>query len=325
MGMSFGEPDTRPALAQPVFFVREDQVAAMADAVLAVFRDFGNRADRKRARLRYLIEQQGLAWFRGKVASRLGFAVEPPRPFRLDSVGDLLGWMEQGDGRLFFGLRVEGGRIADRGGVKCRSALNALLARFRCPLRATPNHNVLLRDIQPADREEFNALLREHGLPSSPAGTVARQLSLACVALPFCAFALAESERVFPPFMDEMDRLLRELGLAGEPILFRMSGCPNGCARPYVADFGFVGRGPGTYAVYVGGSHAGDRLARLAHAAVPLAELPAKVRPFLEAFARERKLGEAFSSWWGRTRTDGNAVRPAQFRVECGSRFFAVR
>ena len=316
-GMSHGQTKTYPVLGKPLFRVAPEHAVRAAVAIVTTQRDHGDRTDRKHARLKYTIEDMGLERFREEVVRRMeGVPVQPFAPAPFDTVGDLLGWHEQGDGKLFLGLFVEVGRIKDEADRNYRAAFREIAQTFGFPIRFTPNANLLFADIDPAQREAVDALLRRHGVPLDTGLTEARRTSHSCVALPTCGLALSESERAFPPVMDRVDALLRELGLENEPLLIRMTGCPNGCGRPYNADFGFVGRAPDKYAFYVGGAITGDRLAGLEKKVVTTAEIPDAIRPYLEAFKAERTPGETFSAWWGRTRTTGEAPHPDQFHVE---------
>jgi len=274
--------------------------------------------------LKYVIAERGVAWFRREVQSRMTAPTRDPRGFTLEGVDDFLGWHEQGDaeGRYFCGVKVECGRIKDGDGeaARYRSGFRALVERFQCPLRLTANQNIIFHDLKADDRGAFDALLEEYRIPAAASYTRAHRMALACVALPTCRLALSESERVFPALMERLDALLRELGLEEEEILFRMTGCPNGCARPYNADFAFVGRGPGKYALYIGGSHRGERLAGLAFRSVPLDEIPARLRPVLLEFKERRRADETFTDYWGRTRENGPAPHPDQFHVELAER-----
>ncbi|VVM04924.1 hypothetical protein MAMC_00303, partial [Methylacidimicrobium cyclopophantes] len=226
----------------------------------------------------------------------------PPRPFSFATVADPLGWHEQGDGKFFLGLCIENGRILDRPERRLRQALRAVATEFGFPIRLTANGNLFLANIPRERKVQLGELLAGYGVSSAPPRTATRSICHACVALPTCGLALAESERVFPALMDKIDGILEDLGLQEEPILIRMSGCPNGCSRPYNADLAFVGRAPGKYAFFAGGSLAGDRLAGLEKKSVGFEEIPSLVRSYLEAFARERLPEESFSQYWARTR-----------------------
>jgi sulfite reductase beta subunit-like hemoprotein len=291
-------------------------VIQIAVAVVTVQRDFGNRTDRKRARLKYLIDERGIEWFREEVQARLPFALQAPKQVRWDTVGDLLGWHRQGDGKLFCGIWIQEGRIKDAEGVNTRSAFAKIAREFGFPVRLTTNCNLIFYNIDPVQKTAVDKILIEHGIQRSEDLTPVRQLAQACVALPTCGQALAESERVFPGVLDKIEAIMAELRLSEEPILIRMTGCPNGCARPYNADISFVGRAPGKYALYVGGSITGERLVGLQQKSVTLREIPDRVRDLLEEFVRERFEGETFTNYWGRTHVNGPRPKPEQFHVE---------
>jgi sulfite reductase (ferredoxin) len=315
-GMTHGKLKTYPVLAKPLFYVAREHAVAAGVAIVTVQRDYGNREDRSRARMKYLIEERSLAWFRQEVEARLPAPTEPPKPLQLTTVADMLGWHEQGDGKLFCGVFVPQGRIQDTGDVRYRSAFREIARQLGCPIRLTPNCNILFCNLRPDQRQTMDQMLTQHGVPSDEGMTEARKTSHACVALPTCGLALAESERVFGQVMDEIDQILRELQLEKEPILIRMAGCPNGCSRPYNADISFVGRAPGKYAFFVGGSMTGDRLVGLEKKVVELKEIPAVVKTYLEEFVARRQDGEIFSVYWGRTHQPGPRPEPEQFHFE---------
>ncbi len=314
-GMSFGQTKTRPALGQPLFFVEKQNVIVALKAIVSAQREHGRRDDRKQARLKYLILDRGVDWFREQVFSRLHVPVGIAKPVSFGSTEDLLGWHEQGDGRLFCGIWIPEGRVADFEDRRYRSALRALCGEVGVRVRITPNSNVYFYDIDPSLRSSVDGTLKANGIPPAHTLTRARQMSHACVALPTCGLALAESERVFSDLMSRIDVVLRELHLEREPLLFRMSGCPNGCARPYNADFAFVGRSPGKYAVYVGGSYRGDRLVSLASKNTPFDGLTGFVHEILKEFVAERTFDETFSDYWGRTHPQSE-VETTQFHLE---------
>jgi sulfite reductase (ferredoxin) len=320
LGMTHGMLKTYPVLAKPLFYVKREHAIAAAIAIVTTQRDHGNREDRKLSRLKYVIESRGIDWFRTEVQSRLKAPTEPAKPIHFTSVGDMLGWHEQGDGKLFCGVFVSEGRVKDTDQVKYRSGFRAIIQKLGTPVRLTPNCNIIFSNIDPKQKAEVDAILKDHKIPHTDGFTEARKTSHACVALPTCGLALAESERVFPEAMNAIDQVLRELKLEKEPILIRMSGCPNGCPRPYNADFAFVGRAPGKYAFYVGGSIVGDRLAGLEKKVLEFKDIAQAVRPYLQDFASNRKSGETFSQFFGRTRQSGPKPVPEQFHVELAER-----
>lgn len=319
-GMSHGQLKTRPALSQPLFYIEKEHVLAALKAVVSVQREFGRRDDRKQARLKYLILDKGIEWFRERTVERLDAPVQPPREVHLETVEDLLGWHEQGDGKLFCGVWVPDGRVSDAGEIKFRSAFREICQAFQPRLRITANCNLFFYDVAPENRDALEGILQKYGIPQAASLTRARRMSHACVALPTCGLALAESERVFSDVMNRIDAVLEDLGLREEPILFRMSGCPNGCPRPYNADFAFVGRAPGKYALFVGGSYRGDRLAGLEEKSMLLEDIPAKVRAILEDFIQGREPGEAFSDYFVRVRPDLEKPNSEQFHIELAER-----
>jgi sulfite reductase (NADPH) hemoprotein beta-component len=309
MGRSHGNAQTYPRLADVLGFVRPAQVVAIAQAVLTVHRDFGDRTDRRHARLKYVVAERGVEWVRTEVERRAGIRLEPPKPFHFTTTGDLYGWHQAVDGSWFLGLFVETGRVKDTATHRMKSALRAVAERFdRIELRLSANQNVILANVREADRPALTALLADHGVRAENQATVLHAASMACVALPTCGLALAESERFLPDLLDRIEKLTTEVGLAGEAIIMRMTGCPNGCARPYTAEIAFVGKAPGRYQLWLGGDVAGTRLNRLWKEVVKDAELETELRPLLARYAADRHLGERFGDWatrclWAETET----------------------
>ena len=315
-GMSHGKLETYPCLAQPLFYCAAEHAATACEAIVTVQRDHGDRSDRKHARMKYLVAERGIDWFRRKVEERIDFPTEPVRQVQLGTVADTLGWHEQGDGKYFVGVYVSQGRIIDNDDQKNRSAFRQIAGEIDCSMRVTANANMYFYDIKEEDRDRVDAILSEHGLVTGEEYTATRQMGHACVALPTCGLALSESERVFTGLLDSVDVILEELGLHNDPILVRMTGCPNGCARPYNADFAFVGRAPGKYAMFVGGSSSGDRLAGLEKKVVLFEDIPGEIPGYLADFIEQRQGGETFSEYWGRTRPAAAQPTPEQFHLE---------
>jgi sulfite reductase (NADPH) hemoprotein beta-component len=299
MGRSHGNTATFPRIADLIGFLPADKVTEVAKAVVAVHRDFGDRTNRKHARLKYILEDRGPEWFRAEVESKVGFKLGAAQPFKFDRQGDAFGWHRQADGKLFLGLFIETGRIRDREGCRLKSALREVIARYQPEIRLTPSNNMLLVNIPPEQREEITTQLRNHGVRTEirEQGSTVRRASMACVALPTCGLALAESERYLPSFMTSVEQLLSELGMADEEITIRMTGCPNGCARPYLAEVGLVGKAPGRYQLYLGGSAIGTRLNRLYLDNVKNTEILKELRPVLSRYQRERLPDERFGDW----------------------------
>lgn len=309
LGQTHGKAETYPRLADPLAFVRPDDVLEVATAVVTAQRDFGNRTDRRRARLKYLIDERGLDWFRGEVERRVGRRLAPPVPAPVIGIHDHLGWHDQGEGRSFYGLFVENGRIQDTDASQARTALRRVLERFGSGVRLTPQQNLLITDISEPQRVEVERILADHGVAAAESITSVRRWSMACPALPTCPLALAEAERVLPGVIDQLEPELRALGVHDVPLSVRMTGCPNGCARPYTADLAFVGRSGDRYVVYVGGNMEGTRLNAAYADLVPLDRLVDTVRPLLERFARERSPGERFGDFWNRVASVEGEIR----------------
>jgi sulfite reductase (ferredoxin) len=304
MGMTHGNPNTFPHLARPVCYVPAKAVVGAAEAVVKLFRDHGNRADRKRARIKYLIHDWGVEKFREVLADYVGGILQPPRPVAVHGFDPHLGWQPQGDGKWFYGLSVENGRVKDEGAMRLRSGLRTLVERFGCPLRLTPQQDILLCDLDPGDRGEIENTLGEFGIRRPDQVSAVRRLSMACPAIPTCGLALTESERALPAFLDALEGELQRLDLGGEQLSVRMTGCPNGCARPYQSDIGLVGRSGDKYTLFVGGRSRGDRLNFLLKDLVPFAALLPTLRPLLEHFKVQRRPAEGFGDYCHRVGVD---------------------
>ena len=300
LGMSHNNPNTYPRKADVIGFLKRDQVEAVAKAVLTVHRDFGDRTDRKHARLKYVLEEKGVAWFRQELESRLGFALEDPRPYRFERQGDRFGWHQQADGRSFLGLFVETGRIKDTDEIRLKSALRKVVDTYDTQVRLTPSQNVILVNILPEQVEGIDQILKEHGVSTTHEKSPIRSATMACPALPTCGLALAESERYLPGLIDRIEGLLQSRGMDREEIIVRMTGCPNGCARPYMAELGFVGRAPRKYNVYVGGNESGTRLNRVYLESVKDEEMESVLGGMLDRFKEGRQEGERFGDWSAR-------------------------
>ncbi|MBA3319388.1 MAG: NADPH-dependent assimilatory sulfite reductase hemoprotein subunit [Gemmatimonadales bacterium] len=300
LGMTHHKADTTARLAEPLGFVAPEHAVEAVRIVAAIFRDFGNRADRRHARLKYLVAEWGMERFRAEFQSRAGFALVHPVELPALPYHDHLGRHRQPDGRWFYGVFVQSGRITDSGGHRLKSALHRIVGRFRPGVRLTGQQNVLLTDLDDAAVQAVEGILREHGVTPPQELSAARRFSMACPALPTCGLAVAESERAMPDILDRFESELTALGLRDEPLTIRMTGCPNGCARPYTADIAFVGRSLGLYNVYVGGGLGGDRVVDLFRADVRVEELLDAVRPLLLRWAAEREPGEGLSDFYQR-------------------------
>lgn len=295
MGQTNGDRHTHPRLADPVGFIRPDQVLDVARAVVSIHRDFGDRANRRHARLKYVVEDRGLDWFVDELSRRLGWRPAPPRPLRWTRHADWLGWHPQDAGatRWFFGLRVVSGRLA--GGLM--EAVAEIVSELRPEVRFTPQQNLILANLPPEDQPRLESILRRHGAAMPGELPPILRHSMACPALPTCGLALTESERVLPGVVAEIQGAAAEAGLGGEVIHLRMTGCPNGCARPYTAEIGIVGQSPNLYSIYLGGSPLATRLAVLYSHNIARERLADTLRPLLAAWARQRLPGESFGDF----------------------------
>jgi sulfite reductase (ferredoxin) len=293
--------------------VRPEQLLTAAKAAVSIHRDFGNRENRRLARLKYVIEAWGVERFRRELGLRLGLALEPPRPLFWHRADDYLGWHPQGDGQWFYGVRVLSGRIKDFGRQRIRSGLHELVQRLRPEVRLTVQQNLLLAGIAAEQRPEVDRLLRVHGvIPASDLPPVLRQ-SMACPALPTCGQAITESERIWPNLAGRIQQAWDGAGLEGESVCVRMTGCPNGCARPYTAEIGIVGQSAELFSIYVGGSPLGTRLAELLRHEVRLEEIAAVLSSLFEEYTAARTPGERFGDWAARQGT-------ARLREVCSAR-----
>jgi sulfite reductase (ferredoxin) len=300
LGMTHHKADTSAQLARPLGFVTVDHAVEAVRTVAAIFRDHGNRADRRHARLKYLVAEWGIEKFRIEFESRVGFRLGPAVELPAIPYHDHLGRHRQPDGRWFYGVFVQSGRITDTGTHRLKAALHEIVARFGPGVRLTGQQNVLLTDMDDTAVRATETILREHGITPPQELSAARRFSMACPALPTCGLAVAESERAIPDILDQFEAELTALGLRDEPLTIRMTGCPNGCARPYTADIAFVGRSLGLYNVYVGGGLGGDRVVDLFRADVRSEELLEALRPLLTRWASERWPGEGLSDFYQR-------------------------
>ena len=297
MGMSHGNAQTFPRLADVIGFLTPEHLEAVTKAVITIHRDFGDRTNRKHARLKYVLEERGVEWFRIEVEQRAGTKLEPARPFKFTRQGDLLGWHEQTNGNYFLGLFVENGRIRDAEGYQLKTALRRVIERFGPEIRLTPLQNILLVNVPSGQRAAIEQVLSEHGVSTTNPFSRTRIASMACPALPTCGLALAESERAMPGLLTRIEGLLAELGLQEEELIIRMTGCPNGCARPYTAEIGFVGKGPNKYQIYFGGNEASTRLNRLYKDSVKSEDIINELRVVLARYVKERADGERFGDF----------------------------
>jgi sulfite reductase (NADPH) hemoprotein beta-component len=295
MGATHGDEQTHPRVGDVIGFCTVENAVAVAEAVVTTQRDYGNRSNRRRARLKYTIEDRGLEWFVGEVNTRLEEKLQPARDYRFEDNGDRMGWQRSADGLNHLTLFVENGRVADQGEWRLKSALKAIAEGHDVSFILTPNQNIIIARATDAAKAEIEKTLASHGVPLR--ASVLREAAMACVALPTCGLALTESERYLPSLITKLDALLAENGLTGQPVNIRMTGCPNGCARPYIAEIGFVGRNPGRYNVHLGGARDGSRLAALYREDADEAQILDMLAPLFAAYAKSRTAGEGFGDF----------------------------
>jgi len=297
MGMTHGEPATYPRLASPMGFCTPDQVLDVAWQVAAVQRDWGDRVNRKHARLKYTIDDNGVDAFRAEVEKRAGITLEEARPYVFESNADRYGWVDGIDGRGHFTLFVENGRIRDTDDRQLMTALREIAKVHDGEFRLTCNQNVIIAGVADGDREKIEDILREHGIDPHADLSAVRRSSMACVAFPTCGLAMAESERYLPALIDKLEAIMAANGLRDDAIVVRMTGCPNGCARPYLGEIGFVGKAIGKYNLYLGAGFRGERLNKLYRENIGEAQILAELEPLIADYAAAREDGEPFGDF----------------------------
>jgi sulfite reductase (NADPH) hemoprotein beta-component len=297
LGMSHGNAETFPRLADKLGFITRDLVNKIGDAVLTTQRDHGDRTNRKHARLKYTIADRGIEWFKAEVEKRSGVTFGPARAAAFTTIQDQHGWHKNADGTWFYGLHILSGRIVDRDGWPMKTALREIAAIHTGDFRLTPSQNVTISGVTEAQKPVIEAILAKHGLDKENARSGLRLNALSCVALPTCGLALAESERALPGLIEKFEAVLDEAGLREDAISVRVTGCPNGCARPYLAEIGFVGKAPNKYALYLGAAYEGTRLNRLVSPSITFDDAVTLLAPVIKRYAKERKAGERFGDF----------------------------
>lgn len=299
MGQSNGVKLSHPRMADPVCSIgaAKEEVLAMARAVIGIHRDFGNRSNRRLARLKYILDERGLDWFKQELSARLGRALAPPSSLSWHRQSDYLGWHPQAGGGWFYGLRVVSGRV--KGAL--REALREVAEATGCVLRFTVQQNALLTGLSEEQRAQVDSILRKHGVADVAELPPVLRQSMSCPALPTCGQAITESERILPSVAEGIQAQLNEAGLGEQPVVLRTTGCPNGCSRPYTAEIGIVGESVELYTIYLGGSPVADRLARPWKRLVKLGEIPSVLRPLMDAYKATRRPEEPFGDWCARS------------------------
>ncbi len=310
MGTTHGDTSTYPRLADELGFIAPHQAIAVAEAVVAIQRDQGNRCSRRHARLKYTIERMGADNFRREVERRSNVSFETPRQVSFKGQGDRYGWVRGGDDEWHLNLYIENGRVADRPGAPLMTGLRKIAAQHRGDFRITPSQNLIIAGVPEAQKEEIEALAASHGLLRRQSSI--RLNSIACVALPTCPQAMAEAERCFPEFMTKIEQLAAAHGLDHLNTVVRMTGCPNGCARPFVAEVGLVGKGPGSYNLMLGGDGRGLRLNRLYRENLKQAEILDELDGLFTRYAAQRLEREGFGDFTVRTGLVPAVLNPAE-------------
>ncbi|MEB3311448.1 MAG: sulfite reductase, ferredoxin dependent [Snowella sp.] len=298
LGRTHNKEETFPRAADPIGYVAKDDVYDAVKAIVATQRDYGDRVNRRHARMKYLLEDWGVEKFRKQVESYLGKPFEPFKTLPEWKYEDYLGWHEQGDGKLFFGLSIENGRVLDNDTFQLKKALRQIVEQFQLPICLTPNHNLLLYEIEPSLKAKIETIFQEHHVVTNPnkIDDLVRY-SMACPALPTCGLAVTESERALPEINQRIRAILKKVGLGKESFVIRMTGCPNGCARPYMAELGFVGSAPDTYQIWLAGSPNQTRLAQAYLDKLAIGDLESFLEPLLVYFKQDRKAQESFGDF----------------------------
>ncbi len=297
MGVSHGNEATFPRIADVIGFCTPEQVVAVAEQTVRVQRDFGDRTERKHARFKYTVNDHGAAWILAKINDYLGYELGPVRPYVFDGNGDRFGWVDDANGNSHLTLYIQGGRVLDTPAYPLRTGLREIAKIHQGDFRLTANQNVIIANVAPSERPQIECLLEKFGIKDSHLKSALRLNSLSCVALPTCGLALAEAERYLPELLGELEEVIEQNGLRHDAITLRMTGCPNGCARPFIAEIGLVGKAPGKYNVYLGGGFAGQRLSKLYLESVPGVNIKGLLAPIITRYAQERADGERFGDF----------------------------
>jgi sulfite reductase (NADPH) hemoprotein beta-component len=297
MGMSYGDVKTYPQIARVIGFCRPEQVIDVAEKIVTIQRDYGNRSIRKNARFKYTIDKRGLDWLKGELHNRLGYELEDARDYRFDHNGDRYGWIKGSNGKWHLTLFIENGRILDWDGYPLMTGLREIAKIHTGDFRLTPNQNLIIGNVTAQKKKKIDELVKLHNLSDGEHQSALRRSSMACVALPTCGLAMAESERYMPSLLSKLEAILEEAGLHNEEIIIRMTGCPNGCARPFLGEIALTGKAVGRYNLYLGASFTGDRLNKLYKENINEAEILNVLTPIINHYAKERQPDEHFGDF----------------------------
>lgn len=301
MGMTHSKKETFPRLADVMAFCKPEQTLDVAEKIVTVQRDFGDRSNRAHARFKYTVNGRGVDWIREETERRLGYPLEDARPYQFDSMGDRFGWVEGADGNWHLTLFIESGRIVDDKRGPLRTGMREIARVHKGDFRLTANQNLIIARVAPEDRDQIDELVTAHRLDSYRTVSGMRRNQISCVALPTCGLALAESERYLPNLVTDLEATLEEVGLLADEILIRSTGCPNGCARPYLGEIGLVGKAPGKYNLYLGAGFDGQRMNKIYRSSLTHEQIFETLRPILVHYAKEREAGERFGDFCIRT------------------------
>ncbi|MGG1573545.1 assimilatory sulfite reductase (NADPH) hemoprotein subunit [Fictibacillus sp. NRS-1165] len=301
MGMSHGDKTTYPQLARVIGFCRPDQILDLAEKVITIQRDYGNRSKRKNARFKYTVDRLGLETVKAELENRLGWSLEVEKPFHFNDNGDRYGWVQGVQGNWHYTLFIEGGRIADFDNYKLKTGLREIAKIHTGDFRLTANQNLIIANISTEKKKEISELMEHYGLTDGKHHSALRRSSMACVALPTCGLAMAEAERYLPVLIDKIEAIVDENGLRNEEITIRMTGCPNGCARHALGEIGFIGKAPGKYNMYLGAAFDGSRLSKMYRENIGEEEILSELRVLLSSYAKDRQEGEHFGDFVIRT------------------------
>ncbi len=297
MGMTHGDKATYPRLAEVIGFCKPEQVLMVAEQVVKIQRDYGDRTNRKHARLKYTIADRGIEWFNRELEGRLGWLLKPAYPFEFTSNGDRLGWVKGINGKWHFTLFVQNGRVKDSEDYLLMTGLREIAKVHTGDFRLTANQNVIIANISARQKNRISKIMEHYRLDQNNQYSALRLNSMACVAMPTCGLAMAESERYLPTLITKLEHIINAAGLWDEAITMRMTGCPNGCARPYLAEIGFVGKAPGRYNLYLGAGFAGERLNKMYRENITEEDILRELTPIIQHYAQDRQPGEHFGQF----------------------------
>jgi sulfite reductase (NADPH) hemoprotein beta-component len=297
MGMTHGDKETYPQLAKVIGFVKPEQIYDVAEKVITIQRDYGNRSERKNARFKYTVDRLGLETVKEELEERLGWSLGEAKPYQFDNNGDRYGWVKGMRGKWHLTLFIEGGRVADFDGYKLKTGLREIAKIHTGDIRLTSNQNIIISDVSAQKKKKISELIEQYGLTDGEHISALRRSSIACVALPTCGLAMAEAERYLPGLIDKIEDIVDENGLRDKEITIRMTGCPNGCARHALGEIGFIGKAPGKYNMYLGAAHDGSRLSKMHRENIGEEEILSELRVVLSRYAKEREQDEHFGDF----------------------------